>query len=112
MKTCRTCKQDKPLTEYHKCIKTNATYLRSYCKDCGKEARREYRRKLKDGKWYVYLLPEEHYVGITNCIKERMRSHKKITDGYEIIGSYETPAHALMVEAYYHTKGYYGCKYE
>ena len=111
MRTCRICKQDKLLTEFHFNNKKHKSY-KTYCKDCGRKARREYRKKLKDGKWYVYLLPEEHYVGITNCIKERMRSHKKITDGYEIIGSYETPAHALMVEAYYHTKGYYGCKYE
>ena len=114
-KICKTCNIKKPLTEFHKCIKKNGTWLRSYCKDCGKKARIEWRNSKKDGYWTVYYLPEEHYVGITNCVHERMNEHKfkgKIINNYEIIGKYKHPAAALMVEAAFHLHGYHGCIYK
>jgi len=73
-KKCRVCNIEKELSEFHKCIKQNATYLRSYCKECGKTQRRQWRGNKKDGLWYVYYLPEEHYVGITSLIEERIIS--------------------------------------
>ena len=89
-KKCKVCNIEKELSEFHKCIKSNATYLRSYCKECGREQRRQWRDDKKDGLGYVYYLPEEHYVGITSLIEETIKEHNKlgrITDNYEIIAN-------------------------
>lgn len=113
-KKCKVCNIEKELSEFHKCIKSNATYLRSYCKGCGREQRRQWRDDKKDGLWYVYYLPKEHYVGITSLIEERIKEHNKlgrITDNYEIIAKYNHPALALMTEALFHYCGYNGCNY-
>ena len=111
-KKCTFCKIEKDLSEFHKCIKSNATYLRSYCKECGRKQRRDWRDSKKDGEWYVYYLPEEHYVGVTSLIEDRIKVHQRqgnIIDGYEIIAKYNHPALALMVEALFHYCDYNGC---
>jgi hypothetical protein len=113
-KVCKVCNIEKELLEFHKCIKQNATYLRSYCKECGRKQRRQWRNDKKDGLWYVYYLPEEHYVGITSLIEDRLKTHEregKIIDNYEIIAKYNHPALALMTEALFHYCDYNGCNY-
>lgn len=114
-KKCNVCNIKKPLSEYHKCIKKNATYLRSYCKECGRKQRREWRESLKDGFWTVYLLPDHNYVGITACVYERMKQHKRQgrnVSNFEIIGKYDTGPKAAIVEAVYHNNGYDGFNYK
>ncbi len=111
-KKCKVCSIEKDLSEFHKCIKSNGTYLRSYCKECGRKQRRDWRDSKKDGYWYVYYLPEEHYVGVTGLIYDRMKEHQRsgnIIDGYEIIAKYKHPALALMAEALFHYCDYNGC---
>lgn len=113
-KKCKVCNTEKHTSEFHKCIKSNATYLRSYCKECGKIQRRNWRSSKKDNYWYVYYLPEEHYVGMTSIVHERIKYHEnsgKIIDDYEIIARYNHPALALMTEALFHYCGYNGCNY-
>lgn len=114
-KKCTVCKEIKPLSEFHKCIKQNATYLRAYCKECGRKQRRNWRNEKKDGLWYVYYLPEEHYIGITSLIDDRLKTHSRqgrIIDGYEIVAKYNHPALALMAEALLHYCDYEGCSYK
>jgi len=113
IKKCSVCKVEKPLTDYHWNSKKHK-YKRSYCKDCGKKARREWRNSLKDGLWTVYLLPDYNYVGITTCLHERMKRHEvqgRNTSNYKIIGKYKTGPQAAIVEAVYHNNGYEGFNY-
>jgi hypothetical protein len=115
IKKCKVCNIEKPTSEYHKCIKANATYLRSYCKECGRKQRRKWRESLKDGFWTVYYLPDTHYIGITSCLYERMKEHErrgKNTNNYKVIGKYKKATEAAIVEAVYHNNGYNGFNYK
>jgi predicted GIY-YIG superfamily endonuclease len=71
-----------------------------------------YRDSVKDGLYTVYYLKEEHYVGMTTTIKQRLRKHKSVNNRHiedvEIIGKYKTKAEALKVEAALHSMGYLG----
>ncbi len=112
-KVCTKCKIEKPLSDYHWNSKKHK-YKRAYCKECGRKARRDWRESKKDGYWYVYLLPEHNYVGITECVHERMNAHKntgKNVEGYKILGSFKTGPEAALMEAKYHCDGYNGFNY-
>ena len=78
-------------------------------------ARRTERRKQKkaermDGYTYVYYLPEEHYIGITGDLKERMADHRKtkITDGMVVVARFERRVDARWFESMFHQRGYNG----
>lgn len=114
MKTCRVCNKQKPIEDFG----TRLGKPTNRCKPCKYKQNNEWRKKKRDAtkKYYwVYYLPEEHYVGITSDIKARMEQHEyngKITDGYELYGKYRHPAEAIIVEAWFHLHGYYGCNYK
>lgn len=112
-KQCTKCNKVKPLDEFP----LNKKWRDNRCKSC----KVVYQRRLRSIKrnerkfWYVYYLPEEHYIGVSKGIKDRMHRHKKlgkITDNYEIIYKHEHPAACLMVEALFHFIGYNGCQYD
>ncbi len=106
MKECRECNVVKHRDEFY-------TH-RAKCIECyNKDTLHRY-RKNRDGMFRVYYLPEEHYVGMTSDIYNRMKQHSKkgkITQGFEIVWTCKTAAMALLMEAYLHTLGYNGCKY-
>ena len=130
MKLCKICGKEKPLSEFS-IIKKK--YPNSYCRPCDairyKETRTKYYNKryattngkahykkyyysLKDGLHYVYYLPEEHYIGVTDCISKRIAVHKhkfnRYVDNIEIV--YKTPCRkeAELVESKLHSLGYQG----
>ena len=112
IKTCIWCKKEKPLSEYHR----QGDGHRNGCKSCRK-ARGHYKTKrYKDGHYTVYYLPEHHYVGMTNALRNRLREHRgrngRITEGYEIIGTYKKAVDAHLVETILHSMGYYGFHYK
>ena len=85
----------------------------------GFEERRDVRRKkwrIKDNThpWNVYILPHEHYCGISSALSERLSQHrterlgKKNTDDWYIVAGTETKSEALQIEASYHKLGYKG----
>ena len=96
------------------------------CKPCRNEAKRErykinpetmlenqrrWRRSQKDGLHYVYYLPEEHYVGITNYVANRISQHRrggKLTDNHEVLASFEREVDAKWFEIQLHQRGYLG----
>ena len=89
------------------------------CKKCGKpftldhSCRRfcsEECKSGKDGRFHVYILPEAHYAGMTNNLKERMRTHKrkKNVKNYEVVASYDCPKKAHLHETQLHVEGYEG----
>ena len=112
MKTCTNCRKTKPITDFNK----NRGSRRNQCKDCRKAKGHFKKKRFKDGHYSVYYLPEHHYVGMTNSIRSRMQEHrskhKRITDGYEIIGTYERAVDAHVTEAILHSMGYYGFHYK
>ena len=113
-KQCLWCEKILSIQEFHYTRKDKKA-RRCYCKECGRAQRRGWRDSKKDGSWYVYYLPEEHYIGITSLVEERIKEHShkgKITDNYEIIAKYNHPALALMTEALFHYCGYEGCSYK
>ena len=63
----------------------------------------------------VYYLPQHHYVGVTDCLYNRLKSHRsnhnRVTEGYEIIYTAKDITEARAVERYMHYEmGYNGKK--
>jgi hypothetical protein len=61
----------------------------------------------------VYYLPEHHYVGVTDCLCNRLSNHRsfhnRVTEGYEIIYTAKDMTEARAVERYMHYEmGYNG----
>ena len=93
---------------------------RLLCKHCNNKRILKYINKLNRKKinniYYLYYLPEEHYIGITNSLKRRMSVHRtqknKITEGWEIIAEYTDPKLCALHEALMHYIGYNGSAYD
>ena len=129
MKVCTKCKVEKELSFFSK-DSSKRDKLKCWCKQCSsiptlkwhnenrnrvRETGKIYSSKkyysLKDGKFHVYLIPEEHYCGQTDNTIWRKHQHTtdgKITDGFEIFGSYDTRDEAKLVEAQFHALGWFG----
>ena len=112
MRTCSTCNETKPITEYHRKGEGHV----KMCKSCRKDRGHSKRKRYKSGYYTVYYLPEHHYVGMTNALKNRLQEHRsknnRITDGYEIIGTYERAVDAHLLETKLHAMGYFGFYYK
>ena len=72
-------------------------------------------KATKKHKAVVYYLPEHHYVGVTECLYNRLSSHthefNRFTEGYEIIYTAKDITEARAVERYMHYEmGYNGKK--
>lgn len=122
-----------------KCVKCNVEnddsgfYKgRKECKSCTIKDRREkyinnpekfksYQKKRRkeifnqQGGFVVYYLPEHHYVGMTRNLIRRLNDHRKagrLTDCYEILGSFKTAVEAHYFETSFHVRGYEGYNYK
>ena len=84
---------------------------RRLCNKCDNKRQLNYKNT---GKYYIYYIPEEHYIGISNKPQQRMYSHKKtkIIDGWEIVAEYNDPKLAALHEALLHYIGYRGSAYD
>lgn len=121
MKQCTKCRLEKNLSEYHKDGGALDGH-RGMCKTCRSEnvdkkyvsaKNKEHRLKHKTKECIVYYLPEEHYVGITNNLRFRMKAHRqkgKITEGYEVIAKFERSVDAHLLETMFHMRNYNGFK--
>jgi len=73
--------------------------------------RKWFKEAYSDGKHHVYILPEEHYCGITKYFNYRLKQHLKhnrIIEGAEIIMSFDKRRHGLKLENCFHRLGWYG----
>ena len=87
---------------------------KKYYKRGGKSRTYDYWQSLKDGYYHVYYLPEEHYVGMTDCLSKRLTGHKnagRIIEGVETIARFERAVDARWFEAMFHQRGYQGFHY-
>lgn len=111
MKACSNCGITKPFTEYHK----NGNKYRSMCKRCRKSRGHSKKVRHHDGHFTVYYLPEHHYIGMTNALKNRLQEHRskngRITDGYEIVATFDRAVDAHLMETKLHAMGYDGFHY-
>jgi len=131
MKKCSKCCKTKKLSDFYSHPKSKDG-LDSRCKSCKKEYSRQYRiknpekvKKSRDrfkkiykeetGGYAVYYLPEEHYAGFSNNLRQRMLDHKKngrIVEGYEVVGIYKCPIEAHLTETFLHKMGYEGFQHK
>lgn len=96
-------------------LKWNA-YMREYNKknyNPSKEKNRQLENYLKkcDGYFYVYYLPEEHYVGMTNNLYHRMRTHRlqgRHVKDVEILARFIRQVDAHLFETKLHSMDYNG----
>lgn len=91
-----------------------------YKNDYNEEQRlkaREYSKKYQEERanlypgYSVYYIPEEHYIGMSRNVVARITKHRhlgKITDGWEVIQSFEDPIRAHLMETQFHLIGYNG----
>jgi hypothetical protein len=112
MKACSNCGINKPLTEYHR----NGDNYRAMCKRCRKSRGHNKKVRHHDGHFTVYYLPEHHYIGMTNALKNRLQEHRsknnRITDGYEIVATFDRAVDAHLMETKLHSMGYDGFHYK
>tara|TARA_R110000744_G_scaffold104800_4_gene200531 strand:- start:489 stop:866 length:378 start_codon:yes stop_codon:yes gene_type:complete len=116
---CFKCNRIKRKVLFH-IDKSRKAGVSSYCKSCKskldrlRSSRRGERNEKGDHIYTVYYLPEEHYAGMTKDLLRRISSHKKlgkIVDGYEIVGQFENPKVAHLMETKLHIMGYNGFQY-
>ncbi len=113
MKKCSTCQEEKSLDLFHRAI--NGKHGRhNICKECRKETSKELWENRESGLTTLYYLPEEHYVGLTTDMSQRMPRHRrdgKITEGYEVIAKFERALDAAVLEARFHQRRYNGSQF-
>ena len=125
MKTCKVCKEEKDYSEFYKCSST-ADKHQSSCKACAKERNKKWAVENKDKRdkihntwrqkqisrgYFVYLLPEENYVGATSFPEARKIDHNyrgRNTDGMRILSKFDTADEAYELESFLHDLGYEG----
>lgn len=62
----------------------------------------------------VYVLPEEHYVGMTKNVYNRICKHKhkgKNVDGWKVLTCFEDPVEAHIYETQLHWMGFNGFRF-
>lgn len=82
----------------------NAEYVKQY--------KKEFRLQQKDGLHHVYYLPQHNYVGVTDNLYNRMKTHRnqqgRNTHNYQILASFEDRGKALRFESLMHDSGFEG----
>lgn len=95
-KQCNKCKEEKPICKFSNNKVKGKYYPRKTCNLC------RVNKIKKDGCYYVYYLPEEHYCGRTNCLVSRMIDHRKKgknTNNYRVLYSSKDKKDACYHEA-------------
>ena len=62
----------------------------------------------------VYILPKEHYVGMTKNVYNRMIKHKhkgKNIDDWRLIKCFQNPVEAHLLETKFHLMGFNGFRF-
>jgi hypothetical protein len=116
---CSKCNRTKRRGLFHR-DRSKKNGLSSYCKACKKKSDSKRTGKYGDRDnegnyiYTVYYLPEEHYVGMTKDLMQRMRDHKKkgkIVEGYEVVARFTSAKQAHLMETRLHIMGYHGFHY-
>jgi len=109
---CSRCQKKKPASEFHK-SNTRKAGVQRYCKECKRLVDRN-GKKAHNGKYIVYYLPKERYVGMTQNYRKRMYKHKirgRNTRGSRILLITGSSKLAHLLETLLHLVGYKGFRY-
>lgn len=113
-KNCAKCNIEKPLSEFHN-FKRAKDGKQSYCKKCKSELSREGHDPKYIGKYVVYYIPSDKYVGMTYNINKRISQHKsqhnRDVSNYRILLSTRSKWVAHMTETFLHMVGFNGFRY-
>ena len=111
-KICNLCNISLPISEFNKSLK-NKEGLKTRCKKCQRIENKKYDgAKLGLLDYYiVYYIPNEHYVGITNQPKARMKHHEKSgknIEDWRVLFCTHDRHEARLIENRFHDIGFEG----
>ena len=109
---CSKCKQNKPVSEFHK-DRSRSSGVQRYCKQCKKRVD-VHGTKENQGKFFVYYLPKERYIGMTKNFNKRIKKHegrgKNIKYAFIVVSTKHMKL-AHLVETMFHMLGFNGFRY-
>ena len=132
MKKCKECEEHKNEEQFARTGK----WLRNTCRVCHNKKMKvryqndeEYRMKMnvksranskrdhdstRTSFFTVYRVPSDNYVGMTNNLKQRLKTHRdrgRDTEGTEVLATFACPMQAAMYELKQHMGGAKGFHY-
>lgn len=111
-KLCSKCKTTKPFVEFHK-DKSRADGLQRYCKQCKKKVD-VHGSSGDEGKYILYYLPKERYIGMTKNFTKRKQKHRKsgkdVRWAFVVMKTRKVKL-AHLVETLFHMLGFNGFRY-
>lgn len=111
-KQCSKCNKLKSVDDFHK-DRSRADGLQRYCKQCKKRVdvngKKEY-----EGKFMLYYLPKERYIGMTKNFTKRKQKHKKsgkdVRWAFVVLKTRRAKL-AHLFETMFHMLGFNGFRY-
>jgi NAD-dependent SIR2 family protein deacetylase len=109
---CSKCKKKKPLSDFHK-DKSRVSGVQRYCKECKKKV--DIHGSTEHvGKFLIYYLPKERYIGMTKNFKKRVQKHsengKNVKYAFIVLKTKRMKL-AHLVETLFHMVGFKGFRY-
>lgn len=108
---CSRCQKHKTKDQFHKDNTSRPREVQRYCKQCKKKIDSDGKY---GGKYVVYMLPRENYVGMTKNVSKRMQKHRKegrVTSFKRILFTTRSAKLAHLVELVFHMFGFNGFRY-
>lgn len=109
---CSKCKKTKPVSEFHK-DRSRASGVQRYCKKCKKKVD-VHGKKKHDGKFIIYYLPKERYIGMTKNFTKRVTRHrergKNVKYAFIVLKTRKMKL-AHLLETMFHMLGFNGFRY-
>ena len=110
--SCSKCKQVKPLSEFHK-DRSRSSGVQRYCKS-GKKIADVPGSNKDQGKFFLYYLPKERYIGMTKNFNKRIKKHegrgKNVKYAFVVLSTKRMKL-AHLVETMFHMFGFNGFRY-
>jgi hypothetical protein len=110
---CSKCKVEKPLDDFHR-DNSRSLGVQRYCKPCKSKSTFYDKYKKYKGRYVLYYLPKENYVGMTKNYIKRIRDHHargKNTDNGMILISSKNKKIIHVLETVLHLIGFKGFRY-
>lgn len=112
LQKCSKCRKVKPHTDFHK-DRSHASGIQRYCKSCKKKTD-VHGLKKNEGKFFIYYLPKERYIGMTKNFNKRIKKHevrgKNIKYAFVVLKTKRMKL-AHLVETIFHMLGFNGFRY-
>lgn len=112
VKRCSKCNKSKSFSEFHK-DRTHSSGLQRYCKDCKKKVD-AHGKSEDDGKYILYYLPKERYIGMTKNFTKRKQKHEKAGKDIRwafVVMKTKKVRFAHLMETLFHMLGFNGFRY-